>query len=167
MTASKATIPDSSKEPGDPQASAAALAAYTDALLAGQTPDPELTPELGATVQRLAQALPPTAAPAELRQRVLRQVRLAWQNPAMQEAPAPLGSRLAEVWRVLKRSLARRPAWAAMATLVIVGALVALLTQGTTEVTGTVTGISPVGWLAFLAVGLLLAGAVFWWSKRR
>lgn len=167
MTASKATIPDSSKEPGDPQASAAALAAYTDALLAGQTPDPKLTPELGATVQRLAQALPPTAAPAELRQRVLRQVRLAWQNPAIQEAPAPLGSRLAEAWRALKRSLARRPAWAAMATLVIVGALVALLAEGTTEVAGTVTGISPVGWLAFLAVGLLLAGAALWWNKRR
>ncbi len=167
MTASKATIPDSSKEPGDPQASAAALAAYTDALLAGQTPDPKLTPELGATVQRLAQALPPAAAPAELQQRVLRQVRLAWQNSARQETPAPLGSRLAEAWRALKRSLARHPAWAAMATLVIVGALVALLAQGTPRVTGTVTGIPPVGWLAFLAVGLILAGAVLWWSRRR
>ena len=163
MTAMKATIPDSSKEPGDPRASAAALAAYTDALLAGQTPDPQLTPELGSTVHRLAQALPPAATPAELQQRVLRQVRLEWQK----EAPAPLGARLTAAWRALNRSLARRPAWAAMATLVIVGTLVALLTQGTAEVAGTVTGISPVGWLAFLAVGLLLAGAVLWWSKRR
>lgn len=164
----KITIPEDKKKPQDHEVSAAAteaalaaaLTAYTDALLEDQTP--ETAPELGATVQQLAQSLPHTAPPAGLQQRVLRQVRLEWA-----EAPAPLGSRLAAAWRDLKRSLTRHPTWAAMAALVIVGTLVALLAQGSTEVAGTVTGISPGGWLAFLAAGALLAGAALWWRKRR
>lgn len=139
---------------------AAALAAYTDALLEGQTP--ETASEFRSTVQQLAQALPHTAPPAALQQRVLRQVRGAWE-----ETPPPLGSRLAAAWRDLKRNLTRNPAWAAMAALVMVGAVVALLAQGTTEVTGTVTGISPVGWVGILAAGVFLAGAVLWWRKKR
>ncbi|MDX9955369.1 MAG: hypothetical protein RBT75_14800 [Anaerolineae bacterium] len=164
----KITIPENKKKPQDGEISAAAteaalaaaLTAYTDALLEGQTP--ETAPELGATVRQLAQALPHTTPPAGLQQRVLRQVRLTWS-----EAPALLGSRLAAAWRDLKRSLTRNPTWAAMAALVIVGTLVALLAQGSTEVAGTVTGISPVGWISILAAGALLAGAALWWRKRR
>lgn len=170
MLAMKITTPENKKKPQDGEISAAAteaalaaaLTAYTDALLAGAAPEPKTAPELSATVRQLAHALPHTTPPAGLQQRVLRQVRLEWV-----EAPAPLGSRLAATWRDLKRSLTRHPAWSAMAALVIVGTLVALLAQGSTEVAGTVTGISPSGWIAILAAGALLAGAALWWRKRR
>lgn len=164
----KITTPEDKKKRQDGEISAAAteaalaaaLTAYTDALLEGRTP--ETASEFSPTVQRLAQALPRTAPSSALQQRVLRQVRGAWEV-----TPPSLGTRLATTWRELKRSFARHPAWAAMTVLVIVGAVVALLAQGTTEVAGTVTGISPVGWIGILAAGVLLAGAVLWWRKRR
>ncbi|MFP4346379.1 MAG: hypothetical protein ACLFU8_16960 [Anaerolineales bacterium] len=137
------------------------LAEYTDALLEGREPEGEVEvpPEMVRAVQMLAETLPQEPPSSALQQRVKRRVRDEW------------GEQREPWWSAITgalRSLSRRPAWVAIATLVVVGILVTLMVPGAVEVTGTAVD-APIAWtwFALLAVILVAAGVVIWWIRKR
>ena len=138
------------------------LAAFTDALLAGQAVPgtaeaSNVHPPLADTVEVLARVFSPQPSPARLRRRVRRSIAAEWarQRPSLFRRLLP------------RRRPARRWAWAAVAALGLAAITVALLLpDGVTEVAATATG--EVG-VAVLVAVLVLAGglAVAWLVSRK
>ena len=135
------------------------LAAYTDALLAGDAWEGEQRPPLADMVETLARTVGPEPVPNSLE----RQLKRTIQNEWPQERPSfrqNLGS--------LFRPATRRWVWGATGVLALL-AVVSLalgVTAGGETVTGTVMGEAGV---VLLAVAIVLGCVVglAWWAGRR
>jgi hypothetical protein len=140
-----------------------ALAAYTDALLAGEAWEQDERPPLADTVELLARTLGPQPVPDTLRHRLKGTIREGFTQPRH-----PARDRLLNRQPLtLFRPPARRWAWGAIGALLVLAVVAALVlpTEGKTVV-GTVTGeAGPV----LLVVGATLAAVlgVAWLVGRR
>ena len=133
---------------------AGALAAYTDAVLAGDAWQEDERPPLADTVELLARTLDPQPVPDALRHRLKGTIRDGWSQPRHSAWKRLLNRRPL----ALLRSPARRWALGAIGALVVLALVVALAlpTDGGTVV-GTVTGeAGPI----LLVVGVTLAAAL-------
>ena len=134
------------------------LAAFTDALMAGEAPEGDERPPLAEVVDLLARTMGPQPAPAALRRQVKRTIAAEWPRPR-----PSLGERLRALWR----PPARRWAWGAVGTLALLAVAVALwLPADGGTISGTVGG---EGGTLLLMIGLVLAGVggLAWWAGRR
>lgn len=133
------------------------LAAYTDALLAGEAPPPPpLDPDLAGVVRILHH----------------------WIGPAVQPAPPfrqRLRQRLAVQWEMEHAAALARPArrrWPMLALIAALTTLVLLVALGTSAYTGTGedlhgTALGTGVWLAILALGAVAGGVWLWRGRRR
>jgi hypothetical protein len=140
-----------------------ALAAYTDALLAGEAWQEDERPPPADTVGLLARTLGPQPVPDTLRRRLKGMIREDWPQPRypVRERPQRRG-RLA-----LFRAPARRWAWGAVGAILVLAVVAALaLPTGGEGVVGTVTGdAGPV--LLVVAVALAAFLGLAWLIGRR
>ena len=144
--------------PTDPIEQDRTLAAFTDALMAGEAWQGDERPPLAELVELLARTMGPQPAPAALRRQVKRTIAAEW--------PRPHPS-LREQVRALFRPPAGRWVWGSVGALALLALAVAfwLPADGGT-ISGTVSG---EGGTLLLMIGLVLAGVVglAWWAGRR
>ena len=131
------------------------LAAFTDALLAGQAAEGSDLPPLAQTVRALAQTISPQLPPERLRRKIERQIVVEWAK-----------RQLTPTERVLQwfKLPARQWAWAGVAAVAVAAVAIALLAPaGAETLTGTaigdkgttviailgLAGVLVMGWLAF------------------
>lgn len=134
------------------------MAAFTDALIAGEARKGDDRPPLAEAVELLARTMAPQPAPAALRRQVKRTIAAEWPRPR-----PSLGERLRALWR----PPARRWAWAAVATLALLALAVAFAVPADG---GTISGtVSGEGGTVLLVIGLVLVGVLglAWWAGRR
>jgi hypothetical protein len=135
------------------------LAAFTDALLAGQAMGEQMRPELADVVEMLARTISPESPPEALRQLLRERTTAEW----VRQAPRPGWS----LSRLLGRP-AQRWVWATATLLVALAVAVAfLLPTGAAGLSATASGgpAATVAIAALVLIGLVAVGA--WFITRR